>query len=187
MQMTQSDADGNFTLTKVADGPHILSAMQQNALGASMKSTSATVQVTTGKTTNVTIDIPVGDITLAVQIKALPNNTVSSAQVFVMHGIVAMHDGKEMTDAFLQGGVVGMKFWFGEGKPQPEFTELVPGDYSVCSVPITGDLNDPTFAQRLQEHSKELKVYCKQAKVTPTPKKQSFTQELPAMAALPTN
>ncbi|HTL37242.1 MAG TPA: carboxypeptidase regulatory-like domain-containing protein [Kofleriaceae bacterium] len=187
MQMTQSDNDGNFTLTKVGEGAHILSAMQQNALSASMKSTSATVNVTAGKTANVTIDIPVGDITLSVVIKALPNNKVDSAQVFLMHGVVAMHDGKQMTDAFLQGGVVGMKFWFGEGKPQPDFTELVPGAYSVCSVPVTGDLNDATFQQRLQEHMADLKVYCKQVTVTPSPNKQTVTQELPAMTPLTTN
>jgi hypothetical protein len=97
-----------------------------------------------------------------------------------------MKDAQQLTDAFLQGGVVGMKFWFGEGKPQPEFAELVPGDYSLCSVPVTGDLNDPTFQQRLQEHMQELKVYCKQVKLTPSPNKQTFTQELPAMTPLST-
>jgi protocatechuate 3,4-dioxygenase beta subunit len=186
MQMTQSDADGKFTLAKVAEGAHVVSAMQQNALAASMKSTSVTINVTSGKTTNVTIDIPVGNITLAVQIKALPNNKLDSAQVFLMRGVVAMKDAQQLTDAFLQGGVVGMKFWFGEGKPQPEFAELVPGDYSLCSVPVTGDLNDPTFQQRLQEHMQELKVYCKQVKLTPSPNKQTFTQELPAMTPLST-
>jgi len=83
------------------------------------------------------------------------------------------------------GRVVGMKFWFGEGKPLPEFDQLVPGDYSVCSIPILGDLNDTTFAQRLQEHLDTLAVYCKQAKVTPSPAKQSFVHEVPAMTPLP--
>ena len=47
-----------------------------------------------------------------------------------------------------------MKFWFGEGKPPAEFDELVAGDYSVCTIPITGDLSDSTFQQRLQAHAK---------------------------------
>ena len=65
-----------------------------------------------------------------------------------------------------------MKFWFGEGKPLPEFDELVPGDYSVCTIPITGDLSDTTFQQRMQEHLNALKVYCKAAKVLASPAKQ---------------
>lgn len=180
LRMAQSDDTGAFTITKVGEGTHTVSAMQQGGV-MSMKTTAVTVQVTAGKETKVNIDIPVGNITLAVQIKAMPNNKVDSAQVFLARGIVAMHDAKELTDAFLGGGVVGMKWWFGENKPQPDFAELVPGDYSVCAIPITGDLNDTTFQQRVQEHLNDLKVYCKPAKVLPSPTKQTFTAELPAM------
>ena len=187
LQVAQTDADGNFTLAKVAEGTHVVSVMQQAGFGMSMKSTSATVQVVSGKDTKVTIDIPVGSITLAVQIKPLPNNQVDSAQVFLMHGIVAIKNAKEVNDAFLGGGVQGMKFWFGEGKPQPTFDELVPGDYSVCAIPITGDLNTPQFQQRLQEHLQDLKVYCKPAKVNPSPASQTFVAEVPAMVPLSTN
>jgi hypothetical protein len=38
-----------------------------------------------------------------------------------------------------------MKFWLGAGKPAPDFAELVAGSYSLCAVPITGDMTDPQF------------------------------------------
>jgi hypothetical protein len=63
----------------------------------------------------------------------------------------------------------------------------VPGDYSVCTVPITGDLSDQTFQARIQEHMQELKVYCKQAKVLPSPTKQTFVAEVPAMVQFSSN
>jgi hypothetical protein len=185
MRMAQTDDNGAFTITKVSEGAHTLSAMQQAMM--SMKSTSVTVQVTSGKETKVNIDIPVGNVTLSVQVKPLPNQKIDAAQVFLMRGVVAMHNAKQLTDAFLGGGVQGMKFWFGEGKPQPEFEELVAGDYSVCTIPINGDLSDQTFQARLQEHLQELKVYCKQAKVLPSPAKQAFVHEVPAMTPLPAN
>jgi hypothetical protein len=187
VQVAQTDGDGNFTLTKVAEGTHVLSAMEQAGFGMSMKSTSATVQVASGKETQVTIDIPVGTITLTVQIKPLPNNQVDSAQVFLMRGIVAIKSAKDVNDTFLGGGVQGMKFWFGDGKPLPSFDELVPGDYSVCAIPITGDLSNPQFQQRIQEHLDQLKVYCKQVKVTPAPTTQTFAVEVPAMVQVSTN
>jgi hypothetical protein len=78
-----------------------------------------------------------------------------------------------------------MKFWFGPDKPQPVFGELVAGPYSLCSIPITGDMNDQTFMQRIQENVPTLRVYCKPLTLQPQPAKQTAVQELPAMTPLP--
>ena len=179
----QTAEDGTFTLAKVPEGTHVLQAMQQKMM--SMKSTSVNVTVTAGAKSSVVIDIPVGTITLAVTIKPLPNNKVDSAQVFLFNGTVAPANGKQLTDGFFQGGAQGMKFWFGPGKPDPEFDELVAGDYSLCTIPITGDMSEPTFLQRLQENMQTLRVYCKAIKVTPAPTKQAVVSEVPAMTPLP--
>ncbi len=183
IQIVQADETGGFTVTKVAEGTHVVSAMQQGGLGASFKSTSTTVQVTAGAATNVTLDIPVGTITLAIQVKPQAGAKLDAAQVFLFHGSVAAASAKDLQQAFLGGGVSGMKFWF--GSTPVEFDKLVPGDYSACSVPITGNLSDSTFQQRLQEHMDALKVYCKQVKILAAPDKQTLVQELPAMAPLP--
>ncbi|MDB4958819.1 MAG: hypothetical protein JWO36_6388 [Myxococcales bacterium] len=179
----QTAADGTFTMSKVPEGAHVLMAMQTQMMA--LKSTSVTVQVTAGKQTTVAIDIPVGAITLDVAIKALANNKVDAAQVFLCRGIVTAKTGKDLNDGFFQGGMVGMKFWFGEGKPVPEFDELVPGEYSLCSIPITGDLSNPQFAQRIQSNVATLAVYCKPTTVAAAPAKQTAVQELPAMTPLP--
>jgi protocatechuate 3,4-dioxygenase beta subunit len=184
MAMAQTDEAGRFTLTKVSEGEHVLQAMQQGGIG-SMRSTSVTVQVTAGKDTAVTIDIPVGELALTVQPKALPGHTVNSAQVFLFTGAVSPTTGKQVFEQFSQGGAQGMKIWFGEGKPLPEFAELLPGDYSICTIPITGNLMDPTFAGRLQKDGALLKVYCKQAKLAAQPLKQTLVHEVPSMTPLP--
>jgi hypothetical protein len=151
----------------------------------SMKSTAVTVQVTAGKQATVAIDFPVGTITLSLDIRPLPNNRVDAAQVFLFSGTVAFSNGKQLTDGFLQGGAQGMKFWFGPGKPPPQFDELVPGDYTECAVPITGDLSDPQFQQRLRENSSSIKVYCQPVKIAPSPNAQTVGAQLPAMTPLP--
>ena len=94
-------------------------------------------------------------------------------------------NAKQLTDNLFQGGMQGMQFWFGEGKPYPIFNELVPATYSVCSIPITGSMSDPQFQQRLQENMQTLKVYCKQLELAASPQKQTVAQELPAMTPLP--
>jgi uncharacterized GH25 family protein len=179
----ETAADGTFTMTKVAEGTHVLNAIEQQMMA--MRTTSTTVQVKAGQQTTVTIDIPVGSIALDVQIKPMANQQVDAAQVFLLAGTVAISNAKQLGDGFFQGGMQGMKFWFSKAPAPPEYSELVPGDYSVCSVPITGDLSDSTFQQRLQENMQSLKVYCKAVKVAAAPTTQTVVQELPAMAPLP--
>jgi uncharacterized GH25 family protein len=180
---TLTDDQGNFTLKKVPEGTVVLQAMQSQMM--SLKSTTVTVQVTAGKETRANIEIPVGQIKLSVHIKPAAGAKVDAAQVFLFAGLTIPRDGKQLLDAFVAGGAQGMKFWFGEGKPAPEFAELVPGEYSVCSIPITGSMTDPKFMQRINENAMLLKVYCKQAKLTAAPLQQTITQELPSMTPLP--
>lgn len=187
VRFAQTAPDGTFTVTQLTEGTHVVSAMQQSGFGMSLKSTSTTVQVRAGKETTVNIDIPVGSISLTVQVKPQAGAKVDSAQVFLFRGTVAVANAKQLSEGFLAGGVQGMKFWWGADKPAPEFDELVAGDYSVCTIPITGNLSDPQFAQRIQEHMEALGVYCKQVKLTPSPQKQTVVHEVPQMAPLPSD
>ncbi|HUJ63712.1 MAG TPA: carboxypeptidase regulatory-like domain-containing protein [Kofleriaceae bacterium] len=180
----ETAADGTFTLAKVPEGTHVLLAMQQQLM--SMKSTSVTVQVTAGKQSTVAIDIPVGQVSLQILIKALPGNEVDAAQVLLFQGNVAMTSAEQLMNGFFQNAVQGMKLWFGPGKPLPVFDELVPGGYTACAIPLTGDLNDPQFQQRLQENMSLLKVYCKPVQVAASPALQTFEADVPAMVPLPT-
>jgi hypothetical protein len=61
----------------------------------------------------------------------------------------------------------------------------VPGPYSACIIPITGDMNDPKFAQRLQENVESLGVHCRPVTVATTPTEQQVTIAVPAMEPLP--
>jgi hypothetical protein len=176
-------SDGTFTLSEVPEGTHVISAMLPGMM--SMKSTSQTVTVAAGQTATVLIDIPVGTVTLTVNVQPLPNNEVDAAQVFLLQGTIVLQTAKDLLDGFFQGSMSGMKFWFGVGKPMPTFDQLVPGNYTVCAIPITGSLTDPAFQQQLQANMQSLKVYCSPLPINPSPAAQSTTISLPAMAPLP--
>ncbi|MCX5742228.1 MAG: carboxypeptidase-like regulatory domain-containing protein [Proteobacteria bacterium] len=179
----QSDAEGAFALAKVPEGATVISAMQQKDGGMAFRSTSVTVDVVAGKPTTVAIDIPIGTISLAVSVKALPNNHIDSAQIFLFNGTISATHAKELMDGFVGGAIKGMKFWL--GKEPVEFDELTPGTYSVCSVPITGNLQDPQLVQKIQQNMDTLRVYCKPVTLAASPAKQAFVAELPAMIPLP--
>ncbi len=179
----QTDDEGVYTITKVPEGEQVVQAMKTGMM--EMKTGTATTTVVAGKPSTANIEIPVGEIELTVTIKALPNHKVDAAQVFLFAGMVAMTTGKQLTDAMFQGGAQGMKLWLGKALPMPVFDELVPGEYSMCSIPITGDLSDTTFGQRLEQSIPTLKVYCKSIKVKAAPVKQAVTHDLPSMTPLP--
>ncbi len=181
--IAQTDEKGHFELPKVPAGTHVLQAMQSRMMA--FKSTSVTVDVREGVESKVAIDIPVGQISLTVQIKAAPGAKVDGAQVFLFAGSVAVANAKQLTDSVFQGAVQGMKIWFGGALPMPEFDELLAGNYSICTVPITGNLADPAFQQQLQANVQALKVYCRKVTVTPSPDKQTIVQQVPGMVPLP--
>lgn len=179
----QTRADGTFTMSRVTEGPQGLSATERSSMQS--KTGAASVVVTAGRTATVSIEIPAGDLALEVTIKPLAGAKLDAAQVFLFPGTVNYATGKELVDAAMQGLGASMKFWFGPDKPPPVFGELVAGPYSMCSIPITGDMNDQTFMQRIQENVPTLRVYCKPVTVQAQPAKQAAIQELPAMTPLP--
>jgi hypothetical protein len=176
-------SDGTFTLSQTPEGTHIISAMLPGLM--SVKSTSQTVTVAAGQTATVLIDIPVGNVSLTVNVTPLPNNEVDAAQVFLLQGTATLATSKELLDGFFQGSLQGMKFWFGVGKPMPLFDQLVAGNYTVCAIPVTGNITDPVFQQQLQANMQNLKVYCSPVVLTAAPATQSATIALPAMQPLP--
>lgn len=178
----QTREDGTFVMERVIEGTHVLTANDRSAMQS--RGGATTVQVTAGKTTTATIEIPAGDLALEVAIRPLAGARVDSAQLFLFGGTVSVDNGQALVDKTLDGGAVFMRFWF-QGKPPTVFDEMAAGTYSLCSIPITGDMNDATFVQRIQENIPALRVVCTPVTLAPTPAKQAITQQLPAMAPLP--
>ncbi len=179
---TTTDDAGVFTLAKVPEGAQVLAVMQTKMMA--FKSHSTEVVVIAGQETKVEIEIPVGTITLAVTIKGVAGAKIDAAQVFLFRGLVTATTAKQLTDSFMAGAAQGMKIWLGGAFPAPEFDEMTAGDYSVCTVPIAGNLGDPAFQQQLQAAASTLKVYCRQVKITPSPNEQKITHEVPPMEPL---
>lgn len=179
----QTDDNGNFKLAKVPEGTVSVQALRGEGMG--MKTHAVSIKVVAGQDTKTTIDIPIGQITLTIQPKALASHKVDAAQVFLFDGTVAIANAKQLIDGMFSGGGQANKIWLGANTPFPAFEEVLPGDKSICTIPITGNLADPTFQQRMGEHMASLKVYCKAAKVPATPVAQTIVHEVPSMTPLP--
>jgi hypothetical protein len=122
-------------------------------------------------------------VSLTVEVKAKPGATVNAAQVFVARGVLDVKNGKDLGAAARTADGLRMTFWFGGAAPS--FDKLTPGPLSICTLPITGNMSDSTFMERLQAHTDELEVHCARFELAATPAKQTFVQEVPSMKPLP--
>jgi protocatechuate 3,4-dioxygenase beta subunit len=175
--------DGTFVIEKVAEGDHKLNAARGQ--GLSRESTSADVHVAAGQRTTVKLDFPVGSLTLKVAIKGKNGAKIDSAQIFLFPGMVSAHNGKEIVDLALSGDQGNITFWLGGADPAAFTQKQMPGEHTLCVIPINGDISDLQFQQRMQEHLDELAVYCQKANLPERPVEQTITATVPPMTPLP--
>lgn len=184
----QAGADGRFVLDKVPEGPTALQAMRTQMMSAT--SASRTITVVAGKTVDGSIDMPAGDIDLQAKVEPRPGATVNAAWMLLLRGSFAAENARHLMDAYLSakgtegGGAAGMEMWLGT-PTFPTFRELVPGPYTLCAIPITGNFLDRQFAERMQANFEHLAAICSAVNVTPTPKQQVKVMSLPSMNPLP--
>lgn len=184
VRVAESGIDGTFAIEGVPAGEHKVAAMLGAAGTASMASTQ--VMVVAGQRVEVALDIPAGDITLEVVISGKDGATVDAAQVFVFDNpALSARTGGDLNRLFLSESAAGAsKMAFSTGGHPARFADVSAGDRTLCAVPITGDLNDPVFAERLQRDVDRIAVYCSPLTIAPSPATQAHSLPLPAMRFL---
>ncbi len=175
--------DGTFLYEQIAAGTYFLQASAAG-FGSTSSAAPIEIEVVAGKRTTANLDVPVGSVELAVTIKGKGGAAIAAAQVVLFRGTVGFKTGKDVMDGMTGGSsMVGANF--AAGTAPVTFKDLPAAAYSVCTVPLPGDLSDPQTLMRMNEHANEMAVYCAPVTVTATPAKQAFTQEVPPAAPLP--
>jgi hypothetical protein len=182
--MTQTGDDGAFAIERIAPGAYKVTAMIGSGATAAMS--ARPVEVAPGARAEVALDIQQGEIVLQIQVRGQEGAAIDSAQVFLFGGEVTATTGRQVSEAFLHNADTGSaRMVFATAGNPARFDEVAPGAYSVCTIPIAGDLNDPVFAQRLQRHADQLAVYCQPVQVAASPREQTIPVVVPPMAPLP--
>lgn len=183
--IVQSDERGAFYAERVVSGELKVSAMLNAAGSGSMAAVVVTVEP--DKEAEAHLSITEGNITLEVTVDGRLNGepaAIDASQVFLFKGDVALNTGGELNALFLKAAS-GSQMTFAMGAQKATFSKVVPGAYSVCVIPINGDMNNPTFAQKLQRHVDGIAVYCSKTKVSEAPTQQAHTAIVPPMTPLP--
>lgn len=184
MSEVAAGPDGTYRFDRLPAGPATVRTL---LIGSDMNlvSHSSEVTIVAGKVTTLDVDMPAaGNVTLTVTIRGKGGAAIPSAQVILMRGVVAYKNGKEAMEGTTAGGsMVGVGFTVGGGSTP--FKDLAPGTYSVCTVPLPGDLSDQQLMARLGEHMDSIAVHCAKVDVAAAPASQTFTHEVPPAAPLP--
>jgi len=186
--VVQTDDKGMYSVARLPAGQHRVLAMVGgggNGGGGNNSSKGGDVTVAAGAEATLDIALTSGDITLDVMVTARGSAQVDAAQVILAEGTVAIKNGLEAQRGLLSGSVSGKIVTTLDLKKPAKFKKVNPGAYTVCVIPITGDITDPTFGQKLGEHTDKLKVYCTPHTVKASPNTQTHTVSAPAMEPLP--
>jgi uncharacterized GH25 family protein len=181
-----SNDDGEFVLPRLPAGPVTLSIHVSSDAGdvwELMRSHQRAAQVEAGRQTEVTLDIPIGTIKLSVVLKPLPGAAVLGARLYLFRGTLAVDDYAQLSSRLAE--IQGRAEWAGDAGHPAAFERLLPGDYTVCTIPLAWSPNDHKQMQRLQSDRASMKVYCTPAHVAPAPAQQTLTVQVPSMAPLP--
>jgi len=175
--------DGAFAVERIGAGEYTVVA-RAGLMGGAKASTRVSVAANTR--TDASIDIRTGNKTLLVTVVGRDGAQVDSAQVFVFEGEASATVASEINRIYLSAaGWADMQFAQSKANVPATFRKVPEGQFTACVLPITGDLSDPTFAQRLSRHTDTLKVYCEPLEVAASPDEQAVTRAVPAMDPLP--
>ncbi|MBW1871202.1 MAG: hypothetical protein JRJ19_04005, partial [Deltaproteobacteria bacterium] len=173
-----------YAIAKLPAGEQRVTAALLGSSGMGAKSNGRMVDVRANQVNQVDIDIVTGEVSLTVNVKGVAEAKIDAAQVLLLAGKVDVATAADLNKAAMTAaGSIVQTFWL-PVKPG-ELNGIAPGEYSLCVIPINGDMNDPAFLQRLQKSAEHLKVYCSLKIVEPEPKQQSHTVTVPAMQPLP--
>ncbi len=182
MNVVVTGKNGSFVFERLPAGDYVFKAISGAMGSAQTGSTSATIK---GKRrAMVDINIDIGDISIEIAINGKGGAKIDAAQMFLFTGMVEVKTGKEMHEKFVQAGG-NVQMTFAQAGKNAAFSKLRPGEHTICAIPIGGDLTDPTFMKRLQEHRMDLAVYCSKLDIAGSPKSQKHSIEVPPMTPLP--
>ena len=179
-----SGPDGTYRFDRLAPDTYKVSATLGMPMSG-MKFYAKQIDVPAGKTVSIDLAVEPGAVTLDVTLKAKNSPTVGVANVYLASGNVTATTGNELSLKMAAAGP-GSSQWVIVRRGEPaRFGEVVPGNYSICSIPYPVEVKGMAAMTYADRHGDSLLASCKQINVNPAPETQTATLvvELPPYQA----
>jgi uncharacterized GH25 family protein len=178
-----SGPDGTYRFDRLAPDTYKVSATLGMPMSG-MKFYSKQVEVPAGKTITIDLAVEPGAVTVDVTLKA-KNGAVGVAQVYIMSGTISAATANEL-GLKAAAAPPGASQWVIVRRGEPaRFTEVVPGNYSVCSIPYPAEVKGMAAMTYADRHGDTLLAFCRPMTVAQAPDTQILTLpvELPPYVA----
>jgi len=182
--VVRTGEDGAFAVERLPAGEHHVLAAIVSSGGLGNSTAGGDVTVRAGEQARLQLDVPAGNATLLVSIQGQGGAKLDLAQALLLPGKWSFANAAEINASVQQLGA-GIKAGFWMPGQVMRLERVLPGEYSLCVIPINGNMADPAFMQRLQKSTALLRVYCQPVTVTPSPHEQAVTAVVPPMTPLP--
>jgi hypothetical protein len=179
-----SGADGTFRLDRLAPDRYKVSALTGMNPMRGLGFFSRTIDVEGGKETRVDVTMSRGAVTLTAVGKSAAGEAVSGIG-YLVSGTVAARTGRDLDLSLAQQGEGTSNFGIMFGGQPATFRELVPGNYTVCLMPLPAGLQGMQAMGYSTRHRDELPAFCKAVAVAASPAQQAITIDVELPPLLP--
>ena len=172
--VVKAGADGTFRFDRLAPDSYLISAVRSQSFGGVDMQTAVAV-VQSGQVAHVDIELKKTDLALTVTMNGSDGKPVKSGVVFALDGEAHATNPLELEAAlavrgpgkFNQGLVAG-------GRPL-RMANMTTGPYTVCVLPVEGDVRDSNDAEKAMKDPDALPVTCKPVEIAASPNEQNVT------------
>ncbi|AKF84798.1 hypothetical protein MFUL124B02_04615 [Myxococcus fulvus 124B02] len=175
--MVMTQADGRYRFDRLAQGSYVVTAALREGPTAQLLQ-SGLVQVTE-RGAPMNIEVVMGGQALSIQVLEADGQPLQNAQVYLGTGQLSAATLGQL-EAVLAARGDGQTRILLLMKGQPlTVTRLVSGTYTLCVVPVRGNLDDPTWAQRVRDGASQLPVSCEPVELSATGTPRPMVHRLP--------
>lgn len=175
------DRRGHFEIPRLAAGTYLV-MLQAGGDSAGRMFSARKVTIAPGKTAKLALKVETGGVNVDMVVADADGKDIGTLQLALFSGHVQAKNLVQVRKAFA-GAVKTANTRVGNTKPVAEtnsqhfvFHKLSPGKYTVCAVPLGGDIKDPQLVRTLRNIKDELPVRCHPIMVS---KKAEQTVHLP--------
>jgi hypothetical protein len=182
--VVKAGEDGGFRFDKLSPDVYLVSAVRPQSIGAfDMQTEVARVQ--SGQVAHVDLALVKTDLSLTVTVLTEDARPVKSAIAFLVAGACDAHTAIEIEHVLAAKGAGGFQQGFIMGGQPKSFPNLSAGDYTICVLPVEGDMRDQNDAEHAFRDPDALPVTCRPLVVAAQPNEQSVTVKVPKPTTTP--
>jgi hypothetical protein len=176
--LVKAGDDGNFRFDKLSPDVYLVSAVRPQSIGAFDMQTEV-ARVESGKVAHVELTLVKTDLSLTVTVVTADAKPLKSGIAFVIAGACNATTAIEVEHVLAAKGAGGFQQGFIMGGQPKSFPNLSAGSYTVCVLPVAGDVRDQNDAEHAFRDPDALPVICKPIVVAASPNSQSVTVTVP--------